>query len=119
MLSALRDSPFLRACRCEPANVTPVWFMRQAGRYMPEYQAIREKVEMLEAIRTPDIAAAITLQPIDAFNLDAAIIFADILTPLIGMGLPLDFVKGEGPQIDEPIRSAADVQKLRTPPAAE
>src|SRR5205085_7289318 len=80
---------------------------------------IREKVEMLEAIRTPDIAAAITLQPIDAFNLDAAIIFADILTPLIGMGLPLDFVKGEGPQIDEPIRGAADVQKLRTPPAAE
>ncbi|MEP7288312.1 MAG: uroporphyrinogen decarboxylase [Chloroflexota bacterium] len=115
----MRDSRFLRACRREPTDVTPIWLMRQAGRYMPEYRAIREKVSMLDAIRTPDIAAEITLQPISAFKLDAAIVFADILTPLIGMGLDLDFVKGEGPSIDNPIRTVDDVKKLRTPPATE
>jgi uroporphyrinogen decarboxylase len=93
--------------------------MRQAGRYMPEYRAIREKVSMLDAIRTPDIACEITLQPINAFNLDAAILFADILTPLIGMGIDLDFVKGEGPCINNPIRTAQDVDQLRTPPTIE
>ena len=93
--------------------------MRQAGRYMPEYRAIREKVSMLEAIRNPEIAAEITLQPIRAFNLDAAILFADILIPLIGMGLPVDFVKGEGPTIDKPLRSPRDVDRLGTPPADE
>jgi uroporphyrinogen decarboxylase len=115
----LSDTPFLRACRREPTSVIPVWFMRQAGRYMPEYRAVREKISMLEAITTPDTAAEITLQPIDAFNLDAAIIFSDILIPLIAMGLPLDFVKGEGPHIEQPIRGADDVAKLRTPPAAD
>jgi uroporphyrinogen decarboxylase len=93
--------------------------MRQAGRYIPEYRAIREKVSMLDAIRTPDIACQITLQPINAFNLDAAILFADILTPLIGMGIDLDFVKGEGPCINNPIRTEQDVACLRTPPALE
>jgi uroporphyrinogen decarboxylase len=115
----LSDSRFIRALRRQPVDATPVWFMRQAGRYMPEYRAIREKMSMLEALRSPQTAAEITLQPINAFNLDAAIIFADILTPLIGMGLNLDFVKGEGPQIDNPIRTTKDIDRLGTPPAEE
>lgn len=118
-MPALSDSRFLRACRREATDATPVWFMRQAGRYMPEYRAIREKVSMLDAIRTPAIAQEITLQPIKAFDLDAAILFSDILIPLIPMGIDLDFIKGEGPQINTPIRSLADVQKLAVPPAAE
>src|SRR5712691_11328729 len=113
------DPRFIKACRCQPTDATPVWFMRQAGRYMPEYRAIREKVGMLEAIRNPEIAAEITLQPIKAFNLDAVILFADILIPLIGMGLDVDFVKGEGPSIDKPLRSPRDVDRLGTPPADE
>ncbi len=115
----LMNSRFIKACYLTYTGVTPVWFMRQAGRYMPEYRAIREKVSMLDAIRTPDIACEITMQPINAFNLDAAILFADILTPLIGMGIDLDFVKGEGPCINNPIRSVQDVEQLRTPPAGE
>ncbi len=110
---------FLRACRRQPVDVTPVWFMRQAGRYMPEYRAVRAQYTMLEAIRTPDLACAITLQPVQAFDLDAAIIFADILPVLIGMGLDLDFVKGEGPLIANPVTSSLDVARLRTPSAEE
>ncbi len=113
------DSRFLRACRREPADATPVWFMRQAGRYMAEYRAVREKMTMLEAITTPEAACQITLQPINAFDLDAAIIFADILTPLIGMGLELDFMKGEGPHIANPLRVPRDIDRLGVPPAAE
>lgn len=115
----LSESRFIRACRRETTDATPVWFMRQAGRYMPEYRAIREKVSMLEAIRSPEIAYQITMQPINAFNLDAAIIFADILTPLIGMGLHLEFTDGEGPQIANPLRRTVDVDHLGTPPANE
>jgi uroporphyrinogen decarboxylase len=115
----LSESRFLRACRRQPTDATPVWFMRQAGRYMPEYRAIRGRVSMLEAIRSPEIAHEITMQPINAFNLDAAIIFADILTPLIGMGINLDFIKGEGPHIENPLRSPRDVDMLGTPPAVE
>ncbi len=115
----LSDSRFILACRCQPTDVTPVWFMRQAGRYMAEYRAIREKVSMLGAIQKPDIAHEITMQPIRAFNLDAAIIFADILTPLIGMGLGLDFPKDEGPQIANSLRTTHDIDRLGTPPAAE
>jgi uroporphyrinogen decarboxylase len=117
--ASLQQSRFLRACRREPTDVTPVWFMRQAGRYMPQYRAIRETVSMLDAIRTPAIAHQITMQPIEAFDLDAAILFADILIPLIPMGIGLDFVKGEGPQIEAPIRTTADVDQLITPVAAE
>ena len=109
----------LQACHRQPTDVTPIWLMRQAGRYMPEYRAIREKHSMLDVIRTPELACEITLQPMNAFDLDAAIIFADILTVLIGMGLKLDFVKGEGPVIENPIRSPADVTALRTPRAEE
>ena len=110
---------FLRACRRQPVDTTPIWLMRQAGRYMPEYRAVRAGQSMLETLRHPDLACEITLQPVRAFALDAAIIFADILPPLIGMGLPLRFVEGRGPVLERPIRTPADVDALRTPPPEE
>ncbi len=110
---------FLRACRRETVDATPVWLMRQAGRYMANYRALRERYTILELIKTPDLATEVTMQPINAFNLDAAIIFADILTILEGMGLHLEFAKGEGPVIHNPVRTAADVDALATPPAEE
>ena len=112
-------TPFLRACHGLPAGYTPIWLMRQAGRYMAEYRAIRAGHTMLEVINTPELAAEITLQPIDKFGFDAAIIFADILPPLIGMGLELEFVKGEGPVIHNPITRPYDIDLLATPPAQE
>src|SRR5438874_2613669 len=93
----LQNSRFLRACRKEPADCTPVWLMRQAGRYMAEYRKLREKHTLLELCRTPELAAEVTLQPVNRFALDAAIIFADILLPLQPLGLNLEFAKGEGP----------------------
>jgi uroporphyrinogen decarboxylase len=93
--------------------------MRQAGRYMPEYRAIRARQTMLEAINDPAVASEITLQPVKALGVDAAIIFADILPPLIGMGLELDFVSGSGPRIANPIRVPRDVDMLGTPPATQ
>ena len=102
---------FLRACRREPVDCTPVWMMRQAGRYMPEYRALREKHTMLEVCKTPELALEVTLQPLK-FGMDAAILFADILLPLEPMGAPFDFQKGEGPVIFSPITSKADVEKL-------
>lgn len=93
--------------------------MRQAGRYMPEYRALRAKHSMLEMIHTPELAAEVTLQPIKAFDLDAAIIFADILPPLMGMGLELEFVNGVGPVIHNPIQTLEDIDALATPPAEE
>ncbi|HVS62151.1 MAG TPA: uroporphyrinogen decarboxylase [Thermoanaerobaculia bacterium] len=113
------SSPFLRACRGLPTERTPVWLMRQAGRYMPEYRAIRARHSMLEAIQTPELAAEITLQPLRAFGFDAGIIFADILPPLIGMGLRLDFVADKGPVIDNPVETTRDIDRLATPPAEE
>jgi len=107
-------SRFLRACRRLPVDATPVWLMRQAGRYMEEYRALREKYSMLELIQTPELAADVTMQPINAFDLDAAIIFADILPPLIGMGLNLEFVPGKGPVIYNPIGNPNDIDQLRT-----
>ena len=112
-------SPFLRACRGLPTERTPVWLLRQAGRYMPEYRALRAQHSMLEVIRTPELAAQVTLMPVDAFGVDAAIVFSDILPPLVGMGLELDFVKGDGPKIGNPIASPRDVDLLGTPPAEE
>jgi uroporphyrinogen decarboxylase len=103
---------FLRACRREPVDATPVWFMRQAGRYMAEYRKIREKHTLLDICRTPEIALEVTLQPLRAFDVDAAILFADILLPLEPMGAPFEFAAGEGPVIHQPIRSAADVDRL-------
>ncbi len=104
---------FLRACRSQPVDRTPVWFMRQAGRYMPEYRAIRAKHSLLEICAQPDLAAEVTLQPVRALGVDAAILFADILLPLIPMGVDLEFAAGEGPVIHNPIRTAADVAALR------
>ena len=112
-------SLFLRACRRLPTNRPPIWLMRQAGRYMTEYREIRAKHSMLTVIGTPELAAEVTLQPIHKFGFDAAIIFADILPPLIGMGLGLDFVKGEGPQIDNPLCTNYAIDLLGTPPAEE
>jgi uroporphyrinogen decarboxylase len=105
---------FLRACPREPVDVTPVWFMRQAGRYMAEYRALRERYSLLEICRQPDLATEVTLQPIRRLEVDAAILFSDLLLPLEPLGLPFDFVKGEGPQIERPIESPADIDRLRT-----
>ena len=110
---------FLRACRREPTDCTPVWFMRQAGRYMPEYRAIRARYGFLEMVKTPELAAEITMQPVKALAIDAAIIYADILPPLEGMGLQLSYEKGEGPVIHNPLRSAADIAALRQPDPRE
>lgn len=113
------ESRFLRACARQAVDATPVWFMRQAGRYMAAYRKLREHHGLLELIKTPELAVEVTLQPIQAFALDAAIIFADILPPLEGMGLDLHFAAGEGPVISNPVRTAADVARLRVPPAEE
>ncbi len=103
---------FLKACRREPVDATPVWFMRQAGRYMAEYRTLRQKYSMLEMCRTPELAAQVTLQPIK-LGVDAAILFSDILIPLEPMGAPVEFAKGEGPVIARPVRTAKDVETLR------
>jgi uroporphyrinogen decarboxylase len=104
---------FLRACRRQPVDVTPVWFMRQAGRYMADYRALRQRYSLLEICRNPELAVAVTLQPVDVIDVDAAILFSDLLLPFAPMGLDFDFVKGEGPAIAHPVRSAADVSRLR------
>jgi uroporphyrinogen decarboxylase len=104
---------FLRACRREPVDATPVWFMRQAGRYMSDYRELRRRFSLLEICRRPDLAVAVTLQPVDLIDVDAAILFSDLLIPFAPLGLDFDFVKGEGPSIHYPIRKAADVTRLR------
>jgi len=106
-------SRFLRACHRLPVDATPVWFMRQAGRYMAEYRAIREKFTLLEMVERPEIAAEVTLQPVEAHGVDAAILFADILLPVVPMGFNLEFVKGEGPQIDNPFRTEEDLKRIQ------
>ncbi len=105
--------PFLQACRCEETRQTPVWFMRQAGRYMAEYRRIREKYPLMEMFKNPGLATEITLQPLKALAVDAAIIFADILLPLEGMGIKVEFAPGEGPVLHNPVRSLADAEALR------
>ena len=104
---------FLRACRREPVDATPVWFMRQAGRYMAEYRLIREKHSLLEICYQPELAAEVTLQPVHALSVDAAILFADILLPVIPLGLGLEFAQGEGPVIGKPVRTLHDVAAMR------
>ena len=103
---------FLRACRREPTDCTPVWFMRQAGRYMPEYRTLRAKHTLLELCKQPELSTEVTLQPL-RLGVDAAILFADILLPLEPMGAPFEFAKGEGPIIHHPISTRADIDKLR------
>ncbi len=107
------ESVFLKACRGEEVEYTPVWLMRQAGRYMEEYRSIRRRYDFLTMCKSPEIAAEVTLQPVEKLGVDAAIIFADILLPLEGMGIDLEFAKNEGPVIHNPVRTRADVERLR------
>jgi uroporphyrinogen decarboxylase len=112
----LRNDRFLRALRREPVDCTPVWLMRQAGRYLPEYRATRAKAgSFLQLAKNPQLACEVTLQPLDRYALDAAILFSDILTVPDAMGLGLKFAEGEGPQFERPVRSAADVARLGVP----
>jgi uroporphyrinogen decarboxylase len=112
----LRNDRFLRALRREPVDATPVWLMRQAGRYLPEYKATRSRAgSFMGLAKNPELACEVTLQPLDRFPLDAAILFSDILTVPDAMGLGLSFAEGEGPQFARPVRSAADVAKLGVP----
>jgi uroporphyrinogen decarboxylase len=106
------DAPFLRACRREQTAFTPVWLMRQAGRYLPEYRALRARHDFLTLCKTPEAAAEVTLQPIERLGVDAAILFADILLVLEPLGVGLEFTRGEGPHIARPVRSADDVARL-------
>jgi len=106
-----RNDRLFKACAGKRADCTPVWFMRQAGRYMKAYRDIREKHSLMDMFKTPELSARITLQPVNAFQIDAAIIFSDILLPLQGMGIDLDFAPG--PVIRNPVRNATDIDRLR------
>ena len=114
MRVAPMTSRFLDACRRRPTDVRPVWFMRQAGRYMKSYRDIRARHTLLEICKRPDLAAAVTLQPVEALDVDAAIIFADLLLPVEPMGLKLSYSVKEGPVIDNPVLSSEDVDALST-----
>lgn len=113
----MKEAIFLQACRREPTPYTPVWLMRQAGRYMPEYRALRERVPFLTLCKSPDLAAQVTVEAVERLGVDAAIIFADILLIVEPMGVGLEFSKGDGPVIHRPVRSGADVDRLvESPP---
>ncbi len=109
------NDTFLKACRGEKTDYTPIWIMRQAGRYLPEYQKVRGNVTFLELCKTPELCVEVTLQPIDILGVDAAILFSDILIPLEAMGTPLEFHEGRGPVFPEPIKNQADLDKLIIP----
>lgn len=108
-----RNDRFLKACRKEPVDCTPIWMMRQAGRYLKEYRDIRSKYSFIEMCKTPELVVEVTLQPVRRFELDAAIIFADILLPLEYMGIDFEFSKDDGPQIKNPVRTKKEVEKMR------
>jgi uroporphyrinogen decarboxylase len=109
----LADSAFLRACRCEPHDTVPVWFMRQAGRSLPEYRARRGEGTILDAIAQPDLAAELTMQPVRRYGVDAAILYSDIVVPVHAVGFGIDVAPGTGPVTPLPFRSAADLERLR------
>ena len=113
------NSLFVRAAKAQPTERTPVWFMRQAGRYMPEYRAVRKQYSLIEICKKPEVAAQVTIEAAEILKVDAAIIFADLLLPLEVMGLPFHFAAGEGPKIEKPVRTAEDVAHLRTDCAAD
>jgi len=116
---AAPQSRFVRACTAQPVDTTPVWFMRQAGRYMPEYQRIRKQHSLIKICKTPALAAEITITAAEALGVDAAIIFADLLLPLEVMGLPFHFSAGEGPVIERPVRDARAIARLGTDRASD
>ncbi len=107
------DSAFLKACRREPVPHTPVWFMRQAGRSLPEYRKVREGIGMLDSCMRPDLVTEITLQPVRRHQVDAAIYFSDIVVPLKAIGIDLDIKPGVGPVVEQPVRTRADLDRLR------
>ncbi len=109
---ALRDHPILKACRREPAPYTPIWLMRQAGRYMPEYRRVRERYSFLEMCERPEVAAEVTVTAVERLAVDAAIVFADILLPLVPMGVGLRYEQGDGPMIDRPVRTQSDLERI-------
>ncbi len=111
----MSDPLLVRALRREPVERTPVWFMRQAGRSLPEYRALRERHSFFEVANTPELCAEVTLQPVRRHGVDAAVLFADIVTPVLGMGLEVELVEGVGPVVAEPVASEADVDRLRLP----
>jgi uroporphyrinogen decarboxylase len=111
---AVGSDRFLRACRRQPVDRTPVWFMRQAGRSQPEYRALRQRYSLLEICRHPDLVAEVTLRPVQQLGVDAAVLFADIMLPLEGIGVAFDLVEGRGPRIDQPIRDQAQVAGLHS-----
>jgi uroporphyrinogen decarboxylase len=113
------ESRLVKACRSQPVDRTPVWFMRQAGRYMPEYRALRKQYSLIEICKKPAVAAEVTITAAEALGVDAAIIFADLLLPLEVMGLPFHFAAGEGPVIERPVREKEDIGRLRTDRASE
>jgi len=113
------ESRFVKACKAQPVDRTPVWFMRQAGRYMAEYRAVRKHHSLIEICKKPELAAEVTITAAEALGVDAAIIFADLLLPLEVMGLPFHFAAGEGPVIEKPVRTSDDILQLQTDHAAE
>src|SRR5215475_5424844 len=113
MTPRAQESPFLLACRRQKVPYTPVWYMRQAGRSLPEYRALRTDRKMLDALTNPDLITEITLQPIRRYDVDAAIFFSDIVVPLRAIGIGIDIRPGVGPVVDRPIRTSADAARLR------
>jgi uroporphyrinogen decarboxylase len=113
------DPLLVRACRREPVERTPVWFMRQAGRSLPEYRKLREGRSLFDLVADPELTADVTLQPVRRHDVDAAVMFADIMFPVLGMGVDVQLVENVGPVIEQPVRSAADVERLRVPDAGE
>ena len=111
-MTKLKNDLFIKACKRQPVERTPVWMMRQAGRFLPEYRAIREKIDFLTLCKTPELASEVTIQPVDIVGVDAAIIFSDILVIPEAMGMNLDLIESKGPVFEKPIRSEAEFYEL-------
>src|SRR5690348_10926831 len=116
---AAPESLFVKSCKSLPVDRTPIWLMRQAGRYMPEYRAVRKAHSLLEICKKPELAAEVTITAAEILGVDAAIIFADLLLPLEVMGLPFEFQAGEGPVVERPVRSSSDINALQADRASE